>query len=737
MQLFFTGFNEIQSLYKGRSSQTIFTGRQIVNEHFFEPRLDCFGRPKKQCPYCLAILWTGETSSLCCTNGKIKLDVFPEPPEFLHELCHGNQEISRVFRAHSRVINNQLALASQQVHEVIQRNGGWSPCVVIQGKVNYFVGPLLASPGEAPVFAQTWVHDPHYEDEESFEMDNIWLQRGTSNHTRNILRSIITRLRLLLQDINPYVKDFRTASEIPSIELRNCKLVINASAKPNHGHSRIYNRSLNEVSVIFNEEPGTRDFVLQVRGGGIRKLCDTHRSSDALHFVLLHPFGHDGWHLNLKQVNRSILDNNGNPTPSSHRITTREYYAFHLHSRSNTSNFIFRTSRLFQEYCCVEFAKCESQKLEWLRCNQANIRADLYNNVFDAINSIDSARGSIGRQIILPPSFMGSNRDMHRRFQDAMAIVRHFYKPDLFITMTCNPTWKEILEDLCEGQKPHDRPDIVARVFKMKLTELLKDLCKRNVLGKVVAHLYVVEFQKRGLPHAHILLILDQDSRIRTTQDVDDIVSAELPPDPQTFPVGTEMHEQATRLHNIVVKQMRHGPCGSQNPNAPCMLNKNGEKTSKCQKHYPKLFQKHTEWNDHDTYPKYRRRSPQDGGRTILTSCGTLDNSWVVPYNPYLSTKYNAHINVEVCVSPMASKYLFKYVTKGADRVMMRIETGDSSDEIKEYQDRRSIGASEAVWRLMAFQISERAPAVYALRVHLENQQMMFFNSGESNQMDL
>lgn len=68
---------------------------------------------------------------------------------------------------------------------------------------------------------------------------------------------------------------------------------------------------------------------------------------------------------------------------------------------------------------------------------------------------------------------------------------------------------------------------------------------------------------------------------------------------------------------------------------------------------------------------------------------------------------------------------------------MMRIETGDSSDEIKEYQDRRSIGASEAVWRLMAFQISERAPAVYALRVHLENQQMMFFNSGESNQMDL
>ena len=52
-------------------------------------------------------------------------------------------------------------------------------------------------------------------------------------------------------------------------------------------------------------------------------------------------------------------------------------------------------------------------------------------------------------------------------------------------------------------------------------------------------------------------------------------------------------------------------------------------------------------------------------------------------------------------------------------------------DEIQQYQDRRSIGASEAVWRLFKMPISERFPAVYALRVHLPEQQVIYFQEGE------
>ena len=51
-----------------------------------------------------------------------------------------------------------------------------------------------------------------------------------------------------------------------------------------------------------------------------------------------------------------------------------------------------------------------------------------------------------------------------------------------------------------------------------------------------------------------------------------------------------------------------------------------------------------------------------------------VDNSWIVPYNPYLALRYDAHINVEVCASVTSTKYLYKYCTKGSDRSMMSIQ---------------------------------------------------------------
>ena len=81
---------------------------------------------------------------------------------------------------------------------------------------------------------------------------------------------------------------------------------------------------------------------------------------------------------------------------------------------------------------------------------------------------------------------------------DAMAIVRAFGKPTLFITVTCNPKWPEIANALLPGQKPEDRPDLVARVFHMKLERLVKEVTKDGIFGKASAFMWVIEFQKRG-----------------------------------------------------------------------------------------------------------------------------------------------------------------------------------------------------------------------------------------------
>ena len=60
-----------------------------------------------------------------------------------------------------------------------------------------------------------------------------------------------------------------------------------------------------------------------------------------------------------------------------------------------------------------------------------------------------------------------------------MALVMHFGKPDYFITVTTNPNWTEIEKSLFEGQKTKDRPDISARVFKIKLDSIIDDLMKK------------------------------------------------------------------------------------------------------------------------------------------------------------------------------------------------------------------------------------------------------------------
>ena len=86
-----------------------------------------------------------------------------------------------------------------------------------------------------------------------------------------------------------------------------------------------------------------------------------------------------------------------------------------------------------------------------------------------------------------------------------MATVRKFGKPDFFITMTTNPAWPDVIDNLHGQETAHNRPDLVARVFRMKLKSLLNDLIQRGVLGKPVGYTWVIEFQKRGVaPCTHI-----------------------------------------------------------------------------------------------------------------------------------------------------------------------------------------------------------------------------------------
>ncbi|XP_019158024.1 PREDICTED: uncharacterized protein LOC109154752 [Ipomoea nil] len=178
---------------------------------------------------------------------------------------------------------------------------------------------------------------------------------------------------------------------------------------------------------------------------------------------------------------------------------------------------------------------------------------------------------------------------------DAMSLVQRFGKPDLFITVTCNPNWPEIKELLKYVDVPQNRPDLLARVFRARLEELKNDIFKRKIFGEVEAYAYVIEFQKRGLPHAHFLIILKSKFKITTHAHCDRFITAEIP-----------NKESEPQLYNLVKKHMIHGPCGSLNPNCACMLHQQQQLAPSCKDKYPRSFNDETIF-DENSYPIYRR----------------------------------------------------------------------------------------------------------------------------------
>jgi hypothetical protein len=131
-------------------------------------------------------------------------------------------------------------------------------------------------------------------------------------------------------------------------------------------------------------------------------------------------------------------------------------------------------------------------------------------------------------------------------------------------------------------------------------------------------------------------------------------------------------------------------------------------------------------------------------GRTVLVHNVELDNRWVVPHNVYLSTKYNAHINVKVCNNIRAIKYLFKYIYKGHDHATVEISCQNDNaternvveaNEIKKYLDCCYVFTSEVAWRIFKFDMHERFLAVEHLQYHLPNQQMVLFDDDDVQEM--
>ncbi len=254
------------------------------------------------------------------------------------------------------------------------------------------------------------------------------------------------------------------------------------------GDGRQHNMpSASEVAALIvndtSENQKGRDIIVHYKDTGPRRISENHPKFMAMQYPLLFPYGEDGF------TNKILYrDNHGSKCKRKH-LTMLEYYAYRIQQRKNQCMHLLMCEKLTLQFIVDALACIIQYRLDWIRKHQGNLRTELYAGLQDAIERGDTRAEQVGKRILLPSSFTGSPRYKAQSYQDAMAICRWAGYPDLFVTFTCNAAWPEIQNMLDEigVQKPSDRPDIVDRVFHIKLRELMTDIKDKQYFGKTLA----------------------------------------------------------------------------------------------------------------------------------------------------------------------------------------------------------------------------------------------------------
>lgn len=653
----------------------------------------------------------------CCHKGKVNLPPLTQN-RFFQSLCEGLYSTDVAIKRRSknyfqniRSYNSSFAMVSSEAKLSDTAFNG-----VYHFKIHdifyHRAGALTPIYGRPPIYAQLYF----------FDVDTAVQHRMRVSANQGCHVDLMRELGVELDRVNSFIRSFRSMAEFcrqPENSAADVCMVI----KVNHNTDlRRFNDAVHtDVAAIFKNDDGEPPFernmvVFSKLSNSVRSISVLDSSLDPLAYPLLFPNGDTGWHVNMAHNIPSTSS-----TVSRNKITMLQYASYRLAIRDEFS-ILHCSQKLFLQWVVDMYVRIEGSRLHFVRQNQAALRAELYNNLTDFVqqnpNGVDGVHG-VGRKIILPSSFTGSPRNMFQNYLDAMSIVQHFGKPSLFVTMTCNPSWPEIVEVL-GGANANFRPDVVVRVFKSKLRELIDSIVKRHIFGKVEAIIYTIEFQKRGLPHAHVLITLNSDDKIDGIASIDQFVCAEIP-DICCHP----------KLHKLVKQHMIHGPCGLLNPNSVCM------RDGKCTKNFPKDFCDNTR-DSVNGYPVYKRR---DNGANIDVRGHSVDNRYVVPYNPYLLAKFDCHLNVEVCTTVKSVKYIYKYVYKGYDCASLEfgvvngdVNGGIQIDEIQNFLNGRFVGSTEAAWRIFEYPLHFQSHTIIRLDCHLPNRQNVVFREGTERQ---
>jgi hypothetical protein len=361
---------------------------------------------------------------------------------------------------------------------------------------------------------------------------------------------------------------------------------------------------------------------------------------------------------------------------------------------------------------------------------------------------------------IVPRSVTGSRRHLHSLALDALATVSQFGAPSFFTTLTCNPEWREIKERLHDGQNAYDRPDIVVRVFREKLRRFVHNLklgCYHGgtmVNGKYVNKstsqmvyiMHVIEYQHRGLPHAHIVykvvgapeqinaddsLEMINEKRINQAKYIDGYVGANNIihlPEIIAYRPGKVIgqycftpDEIGQNIHDDLIGETQLHTCA-----VGCNACKQKE-TDNCKRRFDRFtIGENTVFNK-DGYPEYRRPK--------------LCDLRVVGHNRSMLLDWRGHVNVEFATSVKSCLYLYSYLFKGCKKDYVIATEEHESDDEKEseemiYLNGRFLCAMDAMGRALGFHTyPKQEPSVVSVSIKTRSQVGYYLSEGKLTDM--
>ena len=547
------------------------------------------------CRICGIVLLTGERPGFCCGPGGSKYhQVPPLPPlPIQYQPFLNHRDISR----YSRILNLIFSFAALETSHAFPNINGPPGFLAIQGRVYHRIRPTHTNSAVRWLLYDGFIQNiPH----------PTWAAL--------LPPPWIDAVRHALIAFNPFVAALQQYGFISS-QYPNVELVLQDSGT-------------GEIAAIMSYDNTTqsqikaRRLVISRQNGDSQTIPTVSRLWEPLAYPLLFPHGTLGWGLIGDHHHVTQSANDGDEAD----VVTTQIWYYRARILREQRFQIF--GRLTNEYIVDMFSRDLECRLNYIRTNQLRLRRE------DAA-LMDEPDLDSTENIYLPASFLGSRRWASNQIADSLAIAAAKGNPTFFVTMTCNSNWPEIQSQLRPGQDFTDIPAVVVRVFKRKLALLLQTLKTMFPhAGRVLYCIHCVEFQKRGLPHAHILIKFTSDCV--HPSDIDSIVSAEVPFDP--------------RDALLVNTFMRHNHPSPNRPLSRYCQYKLPDGTRACRFKYPRPLQQ-TTTVDTEGRIHYRRRRPGD--------------EMIVPHCLPLLQKFECHINFEVANTSHIFQYLFKYIHKG------------------------------------------------------------------------